>query len=202
MSKAWRKLLPTLLGAAIVFSMLLGVKPSVMYACSCVEPPSPSEAQAQSAVVFSGEAVSLQQKMSDIMSSADPVRVSFQVDRVWKGSVGNIATVTTAASSDSCGYEFAEGRDYLVYARYAPDSGELHTILCDRTALVSEAAADLRELGPPSAPAVRQNASSTLPGAPPPLGPDSSAVHWAVSGLITVVSLSAILLYRWRNPRN
>ncbi|MFB5678256.1 hypothetical protein ACE3NQ_16650 [Paenibacillus terreus] len=202
MSKVWRKPLLALLGATVILSMLLVAKPSVVYACSCAEPPSPEEARAQSTAVFSGKAVSLKQRTALIVSSGDPVKVTFQVNRVWKGNIGSTTVVTTAMSSESCGYEFTEGQQYLVYARNDQFSGVLRTTLCDRTVLLSEAAGDLQELGPSSLPTGQKNAASPLPETPPPATPNKSTTHWAVSGLIIIVGLTAVFLYRVRTPRN
>lgn len=202
MSKAWRKPLLALLGAAVLLSGLLVARPTVVYACSCAEPPSPSETKEWSAAVFSGKAISIKQKKAPILSSGDPVMVTFQVDRVWKGNMGSTTVVTTAMSSESCGYEFTEGLEYLVYARNEQNSGVLHTTLCDRTALLSEAAADLQELGPSSLPTGQKNVASPLSETPPPAASNKSTVHWAVSGLIIIVGLTAVFLYRVRTPRH
>ncbi|MFB5762277.1 hypothetical protein [Paenibacillus medicaginis] len=203
MSNVLHKPLLLLLMAAVLLSVLLVAKPTVVYACSCAEPPPPNEAKAQSAAVFSGKALSVKQKIAPILSTDDPVKVTFQVDRLWKGKVSSTTVITTAMSSASCGYEFTEGQDYLVYARYDQESGVLHTTLCDRTALLSEAAGDLQELGPSTASATRENAASPLPEYSAPSAPHKSyTAQWAVSGLIAIVILTAVCLYRIRAPRN
>ncbi|MFB5269296.1 hypothetical protein ACE41H_21275 [Paenibacillus enshidis] len=202
MSNVLHKPLLLLLVAAVLSSVLLVAKPTVVYACSCAESP-PDEAKAQSAAVFSGKALSVKQKMALILSTDDPVKVTFQVDRVWKGKVSSTTVITTAMSSASCGYEFTEGQDYLVYARYDQESGVLYTTLCDRTALISEAAGDLQELGPSAESATRENAASPLPEYSTPSAPHKSyTAQWAVSGLIAIVILTAVCLYRIRTPRN
>ena len=74
-------------------------------------------------------------------SSADPVSVKFNVSRVWKGPRSDTITIKTVRSEASCGYEFEEGRRYIVFAR----NGE--TGLCSRTAGLGNAVADLAALG-------------------------------------------------------
>ncbi|MFM9282317.1 hypothetical protein [Paenibacillus jiagnxiensis] len=204
MNKVWRKPLLALLGAVVLLSVLMVAEPTVVYACSCAGPPSPSETKEWSAAVFSGKAVSLKQRNALIVSSGDPVKVTFQVDRVWKGNIGSTTVVTTAMSSESCGFEFTEGQEYLVYARNDQEFGVLHTTFCDRTALLSEAAGDVQELGPSAAPAVQENAASASPlsETPPPATSNKSTAQWAVSGFIAVVGISAVLLYRIRSPRH
>ena len=113
------------------------------YACSCEYPSSPDDALKNSDAVFSGKVLSLQETNTGYMkSSADPVVVTFEVDDVWKGPQTKTITVSTAASSASCGYEFQEGEKYIVYANGQESS--LSTGLCSRTTLFANADEDLR----------------------------------------------------------
>jgi hypothetical protein len=59
------------------------------------------------------------------------VKVEFAVESVLKGGVGKTVTLVTMKDSASCGYEFAEGGKYRVYAR----GGE--TWACDGNDLLS-----------------------------------------------------------------
>ncbi|WP_339317228.1 hypothetical protein [Paenibacillus sp. FSL R10-2734] len=134
----------------LIFMALLTVRPSVTYACSCVVPAEPLEALETSSAVFAGKVVDIKESKGIIISSADPVKVTFDVDSSWKGVEGNKVTVTTALSSASCGFEFVEGESYIVYA-YASDEGDsdkLKASLCSRTNLLASASEDLKELGP------------------------------------------------------
>ena len=79
------------------------------------------------------------------MASIDPTKVTFNVFQVWKGTEGKILTLTTPNSSASCGYEFEENKDYIVYARQ--EEGKLTTSLCSRTQPLTFAQLDLQELG-------------------------------------------------------
>lgn len=151
----------------ILMSVLI-VRPSVTYACSCAISPDPLKAVENSSAVFTGEVVDMKKSQGQIISSADPVEVTFKVDASWKGEVAKEVTVTTALSSVSCGYEFVEGESYLVYAytRGGEDSGQLGVGLCSRTMRLASASADLKEL--------ESNFPSNVPTASPEVGLDSS----------------------------
>ena len=81
-------------------------------------------------------------KESGRISSADLVTVEFDVIRVWKGPLRETLTVETERMGISCGYEFREGRRYIVYTW-----GGSRTGLCTRTAPVWLAARDFAALG-------------------------------------------------------
>lgn len=123
--KRIRGVLLMFLCALLVFMTLLTVRPQVTYACSCVIPAPPLEALEDSAAVFEGTVISVAKPSGIIQSSADPMQVTFQVGARWKGDLGNQVTVSTAQSGDSCGFEFAEGERYMVYARGAEADGNL-----------------------------------------------------------------------------
>ena len=140
---------------AIFFVFSTGAGPNTpiynaAYACSCMIPESPNDSLQTSDAVFSGKAVKIEEKHSDDLafSSMDPVLVTFDVDRVWKGENESSITIQTRQSSASCGYSFEEDRHYLVYAQR---NGEMLDVsLCSRTSLVSSAAEDISELGIPN----------------------------------------------------
>jgi hypothetical protein len=71
--------------------------------------------------------------------------VHFQVVRSFKGPSSESIEIRTAHSSAACGYGVEEGKSYLVYA--SEESGALHTGLCSRTRLASEASEDITALG-------------------------------------------------------
>ena len=162
-----------ILCALIVFMTLLTVRPQVTYACSCAVSASPLEAMEQSAAVFEGTVVSIKEKFKIMQSSADPVRVTFQVGARWKGEMGEKVTVTTALSGASCGFEFTKGERYIVYAGGEEGEGKggtakLTVSLCSRTAMFSGAEEDLNELG--------AGMSGGSPTEPPGIADDPGAV--------------------------
>ena len=85
-----------------------------------------------------------------MISSVDPVQITFSVSDVWKGQVGETFAITTPRDSASCGASFTLGADYLVYA-YEGENG-LETNLCSRTTQLSADLEDLTALGVSSVP--------------------------------------------------
>lgn len=148
----------------VVISFML---PSPASACSCAMPGSPSESFRESGAVFSG-------KVIDISGASSPAtallyrifsrlnfypaffysdafwgnEVTFSVQQSWKGVSETEVTVYTGSGGGDCGYSFAPGNDYLVYA-YQIDrtSGSgLGTGICSRTTQLSYATDDMTYL--------------------------------------------------------
>lgn len=170
----------------VMFMVWIGPKQEV-HACSCAEPPPVEEALERATRVFSGEVIEIVDpgKNKWIRSSNEPIEVIVKVDRVWKGNVGRQATVTTALSTASCGYPFAIGESYLIYAS---DLGETDTNLCGRTAKLSNAEADLLVLGEGDIPRYTPH-------------PQKASIHfrpYVVGGVIVMVVMIAIVLGLWR----
>lgn len=225
MRSAWL----TILCALIVFMTLLTVRPQVTYACSCAVSASPLEAMEQSAAVFEGTVVSIKEKFKIMQSSADPVRVTFQVGARWKGEMGEKVTVTTALSGASCGFEFTKGERYIVYAAGEEGEGKggtakLTVSLCSRTAMFSGAEEDLNELGagmsggsPTEPPGIADdpgavsgnNPTSANPpasGDSPTTEPETTSAPWlpyagAGAGIVVLGAATLILLRRQSNSR-
>ncbi len=163
-------------------------------AASCAgPPPSAHQALADAAAVFSGRVVSI--KSSNPLSfSASGSRVEFEVDRAWKGVTGNRVTLTSYATSVD--YTFEEGQSYLVYADRGDPLGNGSTLnanSCGRTALLTDAAADLQELGPGAAISGDGEA---------PRGQSAAVIGASVAGMLLVL-LATVVLFgrRARRPR-
>jgi hypothetical protein len=144
-----------------LLALIFAASPKPAYACSCMMPGSPLEEMERSAAVFAGKVVKMDAPGGQIISSADPVTVVFEVSRVWKGPEEAQITLTTARSSASCGYEFSGGVEYMVYA-YEGESG-LEAGLCTRTMLLANAGEDLEVLGEGSIPEAPVPESSSQP---------------------------------------
>lgn len=100
--------------------------------------------------VFTGKVVSIgaAHAPGDEPKWPSRLEVTFRLLGVWKGlAEGERVTVYTASQSAACGFEFEDGKKYLVYAYDA--GGELTATLCSRTALLKRAEADLQALGTP-----------------------------------------------------
>lgn len=159
---------------------LLLIHPDLTYACKCATPGPPSEELLNSDLVFSGRVISIQSidGVDGAASDPDPevpdfgvYSIEFDVETVWKGTVLETMYLTTNRDSASCGFTFAEGTSYVVYAQ-----DDLIVHRCSRTRLLSEAALDLDELGEGSAPA--EGAAS-----PPESLPESGSAGGGGCGL-------------------
>ena len=121
------------------------------------------------------------------VSSTDPVTVEFDVIRVWKGPLRKTLTVETERSGISCGFEFKEGRRYVVYTWGGNRTGR-----CTRTAPAWLAARDFAALGSgqkPESPAasdakLSETPTSGGPGCNAPARPEDSRVDFATLGLL------------------
>lgn len=113
------------------------------YACDCNPPDSPHVALQSSDAVFIGRVISLQ-----LDSGNYRYRVTFRVSGYWKGVTEPIITILTPSQESECGFSFLADSNYLVYAYSYLDS--LFTGICSRTVILSGAAFDLSDLGPPT----------------------------------------------------
>ena len=144
-------------GVALIVSVLWFLaNPSQVHACKCAEPGSPCEEVEKFAVVFAGRVVSVRHSYDPDASSYSPqdhTTVGFEVSTVWKGTVHEEMYVTTPPTGGSCGVPFAEGEEYIVYGHDSDYAAEGYTVrTCSRTALLSQAQADLDMLGAGEAP--------------------------------------------------
>ena len=133
--------------ALAALALFAGAEPT--HACSCVPLGSPSESLADATEVFQGVVTSVEvyDRGDGTWATNDPVTVEFDVSAVWKGRVGDSIEIATVRDSVSCGFEFAEGVEYVVY------SYEGSTGLCSRTHAVGRAGYnDREELGAGRAP--------------------------------------------------
>lgn len=130
-------------------SILFFAIPSSGYACSCVPQGPVKEALAQADAVFAGkvtEIVKPKPNAQGIISSADPVQVTFDVSTSWKGVTTKQVTIKTALDSASCGFAFEAGKEYLVYSN-KDETNVLKTSICSRTQALTVASEDLASLG-------------------------------------------------------
>ena len=114
-------------------------------ACSCVKL-SPSEGLTSSHAVFTGEVTTIKPNEATRFGGLE---ITLRMKRLWKGEPKEVIKVHTAGTSAACGYTFAKGETYLVYA-LSDDADPMRVSLCSRTALVKNAKEDLSYLGKPS----------------------------------------------------
>ena len=75
------------------------------------------------------------------------VQATFDVTRVWKGSVASEVSIFTPVAEGICGFRFSEGEDYILYADRGLLVGgaELVATICNRTGLSTDQ--EIRALG-------------------------------------------------------
>lgn len=105
--------------------------PGAVSACSCV-PFTKQQLVDNASAIFTGTVTTVSRAfpfgLGCSVSSADPVSVTFAVETVYRGEAARSVTLQTAASGASCGYEFAAGKRYTVFA--TTQGGRLETNLC------------------------------------------------------------------------
>ena len=75
--------------------------------------------------------------------------MTLRVKKIWKGERQEEIKVHTAGSGAACGYGFAKGVTYLVYA-VRDEADPMRVSLCSRTAPLERAKEDLDFLGKPT----------------------------------------------------
>lgn len=167
-----------------VFFCTTLLAPDRAYACSCAveagvtKQERVQEAFSQANAVFAGKVTGVEDPPpSSVVSSADPVTVTFDVSEAWKGVQAETLEITTPMSGASCGYEFKAGEEYLVYA---PEDMEIW--LCGETKLLSDAKVDLETLG----------AADALPDTSGAVGP-RYLVLYSVVGAASLAGVLATL---------
>lgn len=117
----------------IVAATLFLFAAETSYACSCLASDASLKEQVEGAykastAVFTGKVLSVEPAAGE----ATYVTVKFAVSKTWKGAKGSEISLTTEKDSAMCGYNFAAGQEYVVYA-YAGKMA-LTTNNCSRTA--------------------------------------------------------------------
>jgi hypothetical protein len=167
-------------------TQFLLMAPPPAFACSCMPSESVATERDRATAVFAGEVTEMDAPGGLLISSADPVQVTFNVSQVWKGPQQPTITLTTPRESASCGVHFETGAAYLVYAVGSED--ELQVFLCSRTAPLAGATADLTALGEGSTPLVEDTAVTT----------NVASLLIVIAGLFTLLLVVGLLVYRHR----
>ena len=119
------------LGVVVVVAALAAA-PRIVYACICVPPPLPHDT-ADVDVAFVGRPVA-----EDYDEDSTRLVIEFEVDRVYKGSVGR--RIEIRSTQTNCGIHFGEWEDWRDENRYwtqamritakESDDGSLHKSRC------------------------------------------------------------------------
>ena len=136
--------------AFVIFS-LLGACPGL--ACGCVGPTPVCSVYWSTSLLFLGDVVRIEHvydtppedkvvngKKLTVIGPGQYL-VHFDVTKSYRGAPGEQAVIHTRDQGSSCGYDFQEGHDYLVYGDAAPN-GDLSTDHCTRTHEVTSRADD------------------------------------------------------------
>ncbi len=125
-----------LLLAIFVFAALLPVQTQPVYACSCIMPGTPQEEMENASAVFSG-------RVLEIEETGYGYNVTLEVLEAWKGVDETTIQVHTGMGGGDCGFNFEEGKKYIVYA--SSSEGELEVYSCSLTGLLADS--DTESLG-------------------------------------------------------
>ena len=107
----------------------------------------------------------------------DSVRATLAVADSWKGVTTSPVVVVTGFGGGDCGFGFAQGQQYLVYAYH--NGPALGTNMCWRSGEISQVATDLAYLQTQPTLVVTQSAST-------------SPVLWVLAGGVLVLGLLAL----------
>jgi len=127
--------------------LLLPLVSNIVYSCSCLNVDT-KEHFDNSNLVFTGTVSNIKRPYFSIDSS-DPIKATFEVNKVYKGlnekdvKIDKIV-VETAKEEASCGYNFEEDKEYLVYA--SDNDGIWQTGLCSGTKSLDDAQNEILEL--------------------------------------------------------
>ena len=124
---------------------LVAILPVVAEACSCFSGFPLCQTYWDTPAVFSGtvtrvEEIRVRAGRPDAYYSKRRVLIS--VEESFRGYVSGVVQIATGAGGGDCGYNFEEGRSYLVYA-YKNEEGQLSSGICSRTRPIEKAEEDL-----------------------------------------------------------
>jgi hypothetical protein len=160
-------------------TFVLTVKPSVSYACKCVESKLVKEELELSDTVFKG-------KIIEIIQDKHSRKILFEVSSIWKGL--STSQIVLIDEPSSCSIDFNDGQEYLVYAS---NNGNdvLTSNICNRTVEIKSADQDLLLLGEGRAPSEIVNLDNELK--------QFNQIWWSP----IIVILVLIVVFIWKSRR-
>jgi len=115
--------------------------------CTCVSPKRPTcEVWWQTSAIFTGRVTKIDLVTEQAADGQSRVKrlVRLRVQERWRGMQGKRdVTIATGAGGGDCGFQFEQGRTYLIYANQSVQTGRYETGICSRTALIEDSTADL-----------------------------------------------------------
>lgn len=192
------------LAATVAFVALL-VNPGIAHACSC-GPDTLADYADDVAVAFTGRQIDRIEHPSTLAtgySSADPVTLVFEVNRVYKGTVGPLVEVHTVRERASCGIDFGGYVNVGVAAfSRSPDSqagmeNDLKVSWCGSQVTIAELE-DVFGSGNPPDPHLIASPEPVSTSAEPA---KSSVLSTALVSAGGALILTTIGLFVWRRKR-
>lgn len=130
----------------ICYTALLAFSAQTAYACSCIEVKKGAAVNYKrwlknfDGAVFTGRVLK-----KENVEAGNQLKVTFEIERYWKGVKSSEAVIYTAMDSAACGVSYTEGETYFVVARNS-DKG-LMTDLCSHLEYTKKKQAMLRKIG-------------------------------------------------------
>jgi hypothetical protein len=123
----------------LLWVLFVGLLAMPALSCECGSAKPPLRGMAQADAVFTGKVLSLKKIFvpgSDAWThwKTPMVEAEIRVAKSIKGNLAKNVTILTGGGGGDCGYSFAKGKSYLVYAfKGFNGNGKLETNICTRT---------------------------------------------------------------------
>ena len=136
------------------FATMLGFCERVAHACTCVTSNEVVEGfdfkrwlEEFDGAMFTGRVDKIERVLVKIDEevSIPELKVTFEVERFWKGVENVEVAIHTGVDGAACGVGYVEGERYFVIARKSGDG--LHTDICTSPKKYSDVEAYIKELG-------------------------------------------------------
>jgi len=179
--------------------LFTAIAPSPAAACSCM-PLRFEDAARNACAIFEGVVLAVEPVDGDEEIAATRLRVRMRVVQTWTPGLSEELTLTTAASSASCGFGFEVGKGYLVYAD-GGHAGAPSASLCGGTKVREHASEDLQRLGMGAVPVSPSQRTVTTLDAPRRGGCATCSVGRAHSTNTTSAMTLLIMTLAWMLAR-
>ena len=167
----------------LVVCVVAALWPSPADACTCAQSGSACEEFSRVDAVFVGRVVGIQTSTDSPKFGTRRVQIAV-VEALRGVNPGTVTVRTYPANGGSCGYPFAEGETYLVYA-FQPEPGVLVVTMCGRTRVAAEVPEEITYLRTLARPAV--GATARIKG-------QVQTLSWPPPSRTTVESLARVRL--------
>jgi exopolysaccharide biosynthesis protein len=118
-----------ILGAFLMIVVATAMTASPCWACSCIPNDTKKDKAKRADVVFTGTVTSITD--TDPSDQSAPLKVQFEVAKVYKGYPKEVTHVYTPKDGAMCGATFEVGKKYTVFAQI--NGGQKETSNCSGT---------------------------------------------------------------------